>query len=126
MTAGLYQGATFYFMLTIPPSYPFHGEADDAVVRCVGVSFVVAACVATLRRIVVFRWGHFALLVSVCLCASGPRSNLHGGQVQLLTAFSIELTWLYIAPSTVPHTMLVFSSYSCTLPQHARLYVGLA
>lgn len=27
MTAGLYEGATFYFMLTIPPSYPFYGEA---------------------------------------------------------------------------------------------------
>lgn len=26
MTAGLYDGATFYFLLTIPPSYPFHGE----------------------------------------------------------------------------------------------------
>ncbi|CAM9315408.1 unnamed protein product [Hapterophycus canaliculatus] len=24
MTAGLFEGATFYFMLTIPPSYPFH------------------------------------------------------------------------------------------------------
>ncbi len=28
MTAGLYEGATFYFMLTIPPTYPFHGEID--------------------------------------------------------------------------------------------------
>lgn len=26
MTAGLYDGATFSFLLTIPPSYPFHGE----------------------------------------------------------------------------------------------------
>lgn len=26
ITAGLYEGATFYFLLTIPPSYPFHGE----------------------------------------------------------------------------------------------------
>ncbi|CAM9971251.1 unnamed protein product, partial [Ectocarpus sp. 12 AP-2014] len=24
MTAGLFEGATFYFILTIPPSYPFH------------------------------------------------------------------------------------------------------
>lgn len=29
MTAGLYEGATFYFILTIPPSYPFHGEVNS-------------------------------------------------------------------------------------------------
>lgn len=29
MTAGLYEGATFYFLLSIPPSYPFHGEAAE-------------------------------------------------------------------------------------------------
>lgn len=29
MTAGLYEGATFYFILTIPPSYPFHGESSS-------------------------------------------------------------------------------------------------
>ncbi|CAN0413730.1 unnamed protein product, partial [Ascophyllum nodosum] len=27
MTAGLYEGATFYFLVTIPPSYPFHAPS---------------------------------------------------------------------------------------------------
>ncbi|CAN0039006.1 unnamed protein product, partial [Ascophyllum nodosum] len=27
MTAGLYEGATFYFLVTIPPSYPSHAPS---------------------------------------------------------------------------------------------------
>lgn len=34
MTAGLFEGATFYFILTIPPSYPFHGEACIGAIYC--------------------------------------------------------------------------------------------
>ncbi|CAN0413479.1 unnamed protein product, partial [Ascophyllum nodosum] len=27
INAGLYEGATFYFLVTIPPSYPFHAPS---------------------------------------------------------------------------------------------------